>query len=324
MPLISESSYQAPVFFGNPHAQTVFPTLFRTVSGVTYQRERIPTPDDDFLDLDWRRNGSARLAIVLHGLEGNSTRAYVKGMVKALTNNGWDVVAMNFRGCGGEINRRLRFYHSGETEDLRTVISRAAGQGSYSETALIGFSLGGSIVLNYLGRFASRIHSSIKKAVTFSVPCDLTSSALKMSSRSNRLYIRRFVRMLQEKVRAKARIMPDAINLDDLDKVKTFEDFDNLYTAPIHGFRDARDYWEKASSKPFLANISIPTLLVNAADDPFLDVPCFPVNEARASNFFFLEIPARGGHVGFVAFNNRGMYWSESRALRFLNEPGEN
>jgi uncharacterized protein len=320
VPILSQSSYRAPVLFSNPHVQTVFPSIFRKVTGVSYRRERIDTPDGDFLDLDWSTVGSQRLAVILHGLEGNSTRSYVLGMVQALNNGGWDAVAVNFRGCSGESNRTLRFYHSGETSDLDTVVSRALDLGSHKELALIGFSLGANVILKYLGERDDGIHASIKKAVVFSVPCDLTSSSLKLGRLSNRLYMRRFLKMLHEKIRMKMDALPGSINDHGYEHIKNFKDFDDAYTAPIFGFKNAEDYWKRASSKPFLLEISVPTLVVNAADDPFLGEACYPVEEATRSKTLFLEVPDHGGHVGFVAFNNQNQYWSERRALSFLEE----
>ncbi|MBI5569055.1 MAG: alpha/beta fold hydrolase [Desulfomonile tiedjei] len=322
MPIVMQSTYSPPPLFSNPHVQTVFPSVFRTVNGVHYQRERIGTPDDDFVDVDWARIGSSRMALVLHGLEGDSGRAYVRGMVRALNKRGWDAVAMNFRSCSGECNRTLRFYHSGETEDIHTVLMHVLERENYAEAALVGFSLGGNVILKYLGEQGTRLHPVVKKAAVFSVPCDLTSGAMKLSSPSNRLYLKRFLRMLHEKIRMKMQIVPGRITDEGYGDIKTFREYDDRYTAPIHGFASAEDYWAKASSKPGISRISIPALLVNAADDPFLAEPCYPIEEAKASNSFFLEIPAHGGHVGFVTFGRDGEYWSERRAVAFLNGEG--
>lgn len=318
MPVISQSTYSPPLFFANPHVQTVFPSVFRRVSGVHYRRKRIDTPDDDFLDLDFSVVGSRKLAIVLHGLEGDSQRAYMRGMARALNRRGWDALAMNFRSCSGECNRKLRFYHSGDTQDLDTIIAYLVDHKSYSEIALVGFSLGGNVILKYLGERREQIRPVLRKAVTLSVPCDLRSCSEKLSEPTNRIYLKRFLRMLHQKIRTKMQIMPDQIDDKDYHRIKTFKEYDDRYTAPIHGFADAYDYWEKASCKPFLHGISIPTLLINAADDPFLTRQCYPVAEAEQSPHLFLEIPENGGHVGFVAFNHRREYWSETRAVEFL------
>jgi predicted alpha/beta-fold hydrolase len=240
------------------------------------------------------------------------------GMAKALNNNGWDAVALNFRGCSG-CNRKLRFYHSGETGDLHTVISHIVARDNYAELVLIGFSLGGNVVLKYLGEQGAKVHRLILGAVAFSVPCDLKSSAIRIAEFGNRIYLIRFLRMLRQKIRTKMQIMPESINDHGYERIKTFKDFDDHYTARIYGFENAEDYWKKASSKPFLPKISVPTLLINAADDPFLADPCYPLDEAANNANLSLEIPKSGGHVGFVTFNQHGVYWSESRALAFIN-----
>jgi uncharacterized protein len=303
----------------NPHVQTIMPSLLRKVANVNYRRERIDTPDNDFLDIDWSTRGTDRLAIVLHGMEGDSSRSYVQGMVKAVNHAGWDAVAMNFRGCSGECNKKPRFYHSGDTQDLHTVILHIIAANRCSNLALIGFSLGGNVVLKYLGEQATNLHPFIKKAVTFSVPCDLTACEEKITKSGGGIYLKRFLRLLHEKIKMKKRIMPDLISDKDYNKILTLKEFDDRYTAPLHGFKDALDYYEKSSCRPFIPGISIPTLLVNSADDPFLAEAAYPVQEARESKCFFLELPEFGGHVGFIAFNRLGQYWSESRAVAFLN-----
>jgi uncharacterized protein len=320
MPVIDKSTYSPPMLCSNPHIQTIMPSLLRKVSGVTYQRERIDTPDGDFLDLDWSKVGSGRLAIVLHGMEGDSGRHYVLGMVKALHSGGWDAVALNFRGCSGESNRKARFYHSGDTQDLHTAVSHVNSGNNYSDIALIGFSLGGNVILKYLGEQAGNLHPSIKKAATFSVPCDLRACGVKITKSGGGIYIKRFLRLLHKKIKMKMKVMPGSISDNGYNQIKTLKDFDDRYTAPLHGFRDALDYYEKSSCGPFLAKISVPTLLVNSADDPFLAESAYPVQEARASAHLVLEVTDFGGHVGFLAFNGSGEYWSESRAVAFLND----
>lgn len=318
MPLVAQSTYKSPLFCSNPHVQTVFPTVFRRVHGVTYQRERVETPDGDFLDLDWSRVDSKRLAIVLHGLEGDSGRPYMMGMVRALNRNDWDALALNFRGCSGEPNRNLRMYHSGETDDLHTVICHVLGLGIYAGLALVGFSLGGNAILKYLGERGDSTFDLIKAAVTISVPCDLKGCSVRLEEFRNRLYLKRFLKMLRHKIRAKALVMPESIDDVGYDRIRTLKDFDDRYTAPIHGFKDADDYYEKSSSRHFLSAISVPSLLINAADDPFLSASCFPTQDAKTNRCLFLEIPQHGGHAGFMTFGNDGEYWSETRATSFL------
>lgn len=315
MPVIL-SKYRAPLFFGNAHIQTVFPSVFREVEGVDYQRERITTPDDDFLDLDWSRCGSRKVGIICHGLEGNTSRHYVRGMARALNQNGWDALALNFRSCSGEPNKQVRSYHSGISEDVDCVVRHAAKSGSYNETVLIGFSLGGNVILKFLGE--RPVDPIIKKTVCFSVLCDLKAGAIRMEAPDCRIYMKRFLKMLHEKIEAKMKMFPGQIDDAGYEKIKTFRQFDDRYTAPMNGFKDAEDYWRRSSCKPLIPNITIPTLLVSAKNDPFFAEECYPIAEAQANPNFFLEMPDSGGHVGFISFEKNGYYWSEKRMIEFL------
>jgi uncharacterized protein len=322
LPIIRSSSYCPPLFFANGHLLTIYPNLFRGVAGVSYLRQHIRTPDDDFLDLDRSTVGATRVAVLAHGLEGNSTRPYVLGMVRALNRWGWDAVVWNFRGCSGQTNRKLRFYHSGDTQDLQTVLNHVLPDSPYEIAALIGFSLGGNVILKYLGEQALQLNPAIRAAVVFSVPCDLAAAAMQMARTENAVYMKRFMRLLHGKILAKMQMFPGAIDDRGFSRMRTFKDFDERYTAPLHGFESAADYWEKASSKPLLPRIAVPTLLVNALDDPFLASPCYPYQEAMANPHLFLETPRAGGHAGFVSFRRGGEYWSESRAIEFLRIHG--
>lgn len=314
MPLLSTSSYTPPPGFTNPHLQTIFAGRLRRVEGPGYARERIATPDGDFLDLDWARVGADRVVVISHGLEGSAGRAYVRGMARALNQHGWDVLAWNLRGCSGEANRNLRLYHSGATDDLDAVAQHA--RRSYDEVALVGFSLGGNLTLKYLGEQGA--DAPIARAVAFSVPVDLAASSGALGRWQNGLYMRYFLRSLRRKVQTKAAQFPEAVSTEGLRRIRDFQGFDDRYTAPLHGFADAADYWHQSSSKHFLPAIRVPTLLVNAADDPFLAPACYPTEVARDHVYLSLEIPEHGGHVGFVCFGEDGVYWSERRAAAFL------
>ncbi len=315
---MNNNIYTPPFLMGNGHIQTIFPTIFRKVENVCYKRERIQTPDNDFLDLDWSVKSNTKLAVISHGLEGSTSRAYVKGMVKAVNDAGWDALAWNYRSCSEEPNRLLRFYHNGVTDDLSLVIAHARKKHPCSEIALVGFSLGGNLTLLYLGR--EKHDPKITKAVAISVPCDLKASCHTLAKPLNRIYMKRFLKMLHEKIKVKKRLFPGQIDDKGYDRIKTFREFDDRYTAPIHGFKNAEDYWEKCSSKPYLANIRIPVLIMNALNDPFLPQACFPVKEAENNSNITLCMPESGGHVGFIAFNSRNLYWSEKKAVQFLSE----
>ncbi|MCW3467334.1 YheT family hydrolase [Chitinophaga nivalis] len=295
---------------------TIYPSLFRSIRPASYRRQRITTPDNDFLDLDFSEKDSDRAVVILHGLEGNSGRKYVLGMVHIFNDAGFDTVSLNFRGCSGEPNHQLRFYHSGETGDLHTVIQYLLSLNKYKTIHLVGFSLGGNVTLKYVGEKGNTLSNVIRSAVAISVPVDLKDSSGELEKRHNTIYMQRFIRDLGNKLLQKQTRFPGTIDLADYDKIKSFRQFDDRYTAPIHGFKDALTYWEHCSSKKYLADIRIPTLLINAKDDPFLGSGCFPYDIAGNSPYFHLETPYSGGHVGFVKFGE-DFYWSEKRALAF-------
>ncbi len=311
--------YRPPLLLASGHLQTIIPTLFRHPDGVSYRRERMETDDGDFLDLDWSETGAGRrVAIISHGLEGHSHRAYVLGMVRALNRSGWDALAWNQRSCSGEPNRTFRLYHNGATDDLQRVIDHVKQTGRYDEAALVGFSLGGNLTLLHLGRQAQRIDPLVKRAVAFSVPCDLKTGAERMSRKANALYMKRFLIDLHKKVRWKIEQFPDRIDDRGYDRIKDFKQFDDRYTAPVHGFRDAEDYWARCSCKPHIPGIAVPTLIVSAKNDPILSPQCYPIDEAAANPNVTLLMPRSGGHVGFMEFNRDGLYWSERVAAAFL------
>jgi predicted alpha/beta-fold hydrolase len=317
MPLL-ESTYRPPFGFGNGHVQSIYPAVWRKVPRVVWMRERIDTPDGDFLDLDCAGEGRDRVALLSHGLEGHANQPYIRGMARALMKRGWDVVAWNCRGCSGEPNRQLRFYHSGSSEDLGTVMDHILASGKWREVALVGFSLGGNQTLKLLGERGESVDERVVGAVAISVTCDLAASSVRLGEWQNQLYMARFMKTLRQKVIAKERMFPGQLDLEGLEDMRTFKQFDDRYTAPLHGFADAEDYWAKCGSIRFIKNIRVPTLLINALDDPFLGGRCFPGDEAGTHSNFFLETPAQGGHVGFVTFGQKGEYWSESRAAAFL------
>lgn len=321
MPLVARSAYRPAPPFRSAHAQTIFPALCRAPIAIRYRRERIGTPDGDFIDLDHSpAAGKAdRVAVVLHGMEGHSRRPYMRGMARALNRRGWDVAAYNFRGCSGVPNRRLRSYHSGETGDLQTVLGHVLDRGRYRAAALVGFSLGGNMVLKYLGEDRPDRPAALQSAAAVSAPCDLAGCARRMAAPENRIYLDRFLREFHAKIRAKMARFPGEIDDRGYSEIRDFETFDDRYTAPLHGFRDAADYYARASSGRFLSGIGIPALLLSARDDPFLPPSCYPESAARAHPFLHLETPAWGGHVGFVRLNGDGEYWHERRIADFLD-----
>ncbi len=315
MPLVKNSDYLYPRYLFNGHLQTIFPNFFRSQIPLPFESERIKTDDGDFLDLDWLKHDSPDLVIISHGLEGNSRRPYMVGMARHFFSKGFDVLNWNYRGCGDELNLKPIFYHSGATYDLDRVISHA--EANYENIYLIGFSLGGNLTLKYLGEERNR-NPKIKKAVGISVPVHLESSCMKLSSGENKVYAKRFLKTLKEKVVRKSLKFPEDIPTGVLRKIKTLKDFDNFYTGPLHGFVDAHDYYEKNSALFFLEKITVPTLILNAQNDPFLSEKCFPVSLARKLDNVWMEFPKYGGHVGFSPRKSADIYWSEKRAFEFI------
>jgi len=314
MPVLG-SDFAPPLFLRNGHLQTILPAVLGRRVQVLYRRERLELADGDFLDLDWSTSGRNKLVILSHGLECSSRHYYIRGMASRLQSAGWDILAWNFRGCGQGPNRLVRAYHSGETGDLGAVVATAARR--YSRIALIGFSLGGNITLKYLAEGAS--HPAVGAAIAVSAPVDIAATGDAMDRRwSNRLYHRYFLRRLLRKLKAKAVRFPDRLDVRRSRLIQTFREFDNFYTAPIHGFRDATDYWEKSSAKQYLNRISLPSLLLNARDDPFLTPESFPYVEAENNPCLFLEVPVWGGHIGFIDTVYPIRPWHESRCAEFL------
>lgn len=329
MPLI-DSSYISPFWLRNGHLQSLWPVLLRPKARLPYLRQRLETADGDFIDLDLLPAVGTpeslctaapplerRAVILSHGLEGNSQRAYMRGMASIFQQQGWDVIARNMRGCSGEPNRTRRMTHMGDTDDLHTTVLYACQQG-YTCLVLIGFSMGGNQSLNYICESPARMPTAVRACVAVSVPCDLVSAQDVLALPSRRIYMEYFLRTLRKKMRFKAQQFADFPDTSSVDTMRTFAEFDGHFTAPVHGFSSALDYWSRASSAQRLHNVRIPTLLINAADDPFMTPSCFPYAQARANPHLYLEVPPHGGHVGFVTLHNHNVYWTEQRAVAFV------
>jgi predicted alpha/beta-fold hydrolase len=310
-------SYRPPLLFRNGHIHSIYPSLFRKVEPCAFERERIITPDNDFLDLDWLRSGNPRLVILSHGLEGHSRRPYIQGMAHAAGKQNWDVLAWNYRGCSGEPNNHIHAYHSGKTEDLEQVIRHAVHSG-YQEIGLIGFSIGGNKTLLHIGREKDHLAKEVIAAVALSVPCDLQSSSYHLAKWTHSLYMQNFLNSFKQKLKQKMTRFPDKINLSGFHKIRNFKQFDERYTAPMNGFASAEDYWFQSSCLHYLEGIRIPALIINALDDPFLPPECFPVEQAKMNSKLTLEMPRYGGHIGFMPGSRDSLFYSEQRALSFL------
>ncbi len=324
MPVLPEPEYLPPFPFQNGNIATLYPPLFRPTPPLPVPgRERIDTPDGDYLIIDRHQSDHAntrKLAVISHGLEGHSRKKYVLGMARMVTSLGYDAACWDQRGCSREANLLPRSYHSGETNDIHTVITHCLDSDKYDDVALIGFSMSGNQILKYLGENPDRVPPQVAAAAVFSVPVDLAASERVLARPSRRIYFEYFMKGLRKKIRGKARRFPDLIDPTHLKGIQTLRQFDDIYTAPCNGFTDAADYYARSGSKQFLAHIAVKTLLVNAQNDPFLPKECYPVHEAAKSDHLHLEMPKYGGHVGFVQKNSANVYWSEERVRDFLTQ----
>ncbi len=318
MPFIKDSDYRPPFYLRNGHLATIIPSLWGAAEEPIFTRERIDTPDGDFLDIDWVTQDADKLLVLSHGLEGSSDRYYIKRMAQYFYERGWDIMAWNCRSCSGEINRLPIFYHHGATDDLDLVLQHSINKYQYRKVAMAGFSMGGSLTVKYLGERGSQLKPPIIGAAVFSVPCDLAGSSQELEKPHNRIYFNRFMKKLRKKIIAKHALYPDQFDIERLPKIKTFSEFDDVYTAPLHGFKDSKDFYAQCSSGQFLDGVRVPLLLVNAWNDPFLPQTCYPFELAAGHDKVYLEVPRLGGHVGFTPAGG-GPNWMNTRAFEFLD-----
>ena len=318
MPLLRSTYPGPPAYQYNGHLQTIIPSLLRRVPGVDYERERLTLADRDFVDLDWLDQQSNKLVILTHGLEGDSNRQYMRGMARMFTQQHYDVLAWNCRSCSGEMNRAFRLYNHGEIGDLGEVIGHALRTKQYEDVVLVGFSMGGNITLKYLGVHGKSAPDVIKKGIAISSPVDLGASALLLDQPENRFYRDRFRKKLTRKISHKAAHFPDRLDMSKLQQVKRWRDFDEFFSAPVNAYRDADDFYQQASAVNFMPNIAVPTLLLNAQNDPLLSPECSPAWLAESHPNVFLETPRTGGHVGFAVARDPHTY-AERQTLAFAS-----
>jgi len=315
---VVRSQFRPAWWLASPHLQTLWPYLFRRRPALSLKNERLELPDGDFVDLCWTPSLSGPVVAVFHGLEGSINSPYAGAIMAAIHLRGWRGVFMHFRGCSGEPNRLERAYHSGDTVDIEYLLNMLRQR--YPDTALgiIGYSLGGNAMLKYLG--ISGNNTAVSAAVAISVPYLLHDSARHLSHGLSRLYQYNLIRSLKEKVRRKFSSRPTKIDLSRLVNLHTFYQFDDVITAPMHGFAGVDDYYNQSSSRQYLGGIRVPTLLIHSEDDPFMTQAAIPLGNELPDNVM-LELSKGGGHAGFVGgrFPWKPVYWLEQRIIDYLD-----
>lgn len=317
---LMQNPFKPAWWLPGPHLQTLWAALVRRKIQLPIHPERLELPDGDFLDLAWVGNGSGPRVLILHGLNGNIDSPYARGILQAILKQGWRGVFMHFRGCSSEPNRLARSYHSGETSDLQTVISELIRREPSSPLFAVGYSLGGNVLLKWLGEMGeSGQENPIQAAVAVSIPFELAKTAEHLKKGFSRVYQWRLLRELSAYHNRKFKHIPAPVSFGDVTKLHTFWEFDNAVTAPLHGFKNANDYYEKSSSRQYLSKIKIPTLILHARNDPFTTLSALP-EAHEVSKTVSLEFCQEGGHVGFVSgkYPWKPVYWLEDRIMIYL------
>ena len=314
--------FQAPTWARGPHHQTILARFLRPDPPIRSVRERIETPDGDFVDVDWSTLdvSDSPIVIVLHGLEGSSHSKYVRNVCRELNTLGVRTLAMNFRGCSGEPNRSLAYYHSGDTRDLALIAGILRERHPRANIGAMGFSLGGNVLLKAMGERIDGGQGLFDAAAVMSVPYDLAaSSALLQQTHMGRIYSQYFMRSLRRKVEWKRNQLAQILNMADIAQVRSIEALDEVVTAPLNGFKSAGDYYAQCSSTTFLAEVRVPTLMLHSEDDPFLPSDAIPHREVGRNPALRLLLTPSGGHVGFVGGTPWAPeFWGETVAARFL------
>jgi len=313
-------TYVAPRWLPGGHAQTIYAALLAHRPHVSYRRERWDTPDGDFIDVDFVDGARAGpLVALFHGLEGNARSHYALSLMHAVRDRGWRGAVVHFRSCSGELNRLPRAYHSGDSAEIDWTLRRLR-QIAPAELFAVGVSLGGNALLKWLGETGASACEIVDRAAAVSAPVELAATGNTLDHGFNLIYVRHFLASMKRKALAKLARYPGLYDAAQVRAARTLREFDNLVTAPLHGFEDADDYWQSASSKPLLRRIVLPTLMINALDDPFLPRHALP-QAHEVSPHVVLEYPLAGGHAGFVSGRFPGkLDWLPQRILMFFEE----
>ncbi|MFZ6771283.1 YheT family hydrolase [Undibacterium sp. SXout7W] len=310
--------YQSPRWLPGGHLQTIYPAIGIAKPVVAFRRERWSTPDGDFIDVDFVDGDADKPFVVLfHGLEGSSDSHYARALMSAIKERGWSGAVPHFRGCSGELNKAPRFYHSGDAEEIHWIIQRLQQKRPYSYFFAAGVSLGGNALLRWLGESQHQAEN-IQAACAISAPVDLAQGGASLSSGFNMLYTHMFLKTLKPKCLEKLTQFPGLFDQRAMLNAKNLYDFDNIVTAPLHGYRDTNDYWNRASARHVMTDITVPTLVLNALNDPFLPGQHLP---RQASDSVTLDYPEHGGHVGFANGNIPGkLDWLPMKILTFFEK----
>ncbi|HKK89370.1 MAG TPA: alpha/beta fold hydrolase [Saprospiraceae bacterium] len=317
MPYISSKYPGPPLILRNGTVETIYAALWRKAPEVSYQRERRELPDGDFIDLDWLLQGSNKLAVIVHGLEGNSQRPYLRAMASLYYEKGWDVLAWNARSCSGEMNRNFRLYSHADIDDLQLVLNGILHSGTYKSVTLTGVSMGGNMVLKYAGVEGESLrHSPLVAVTAISTPLDLRAAARNLDRPNMFVFNWKFSQNLKKKITAKANQFPGKLDLDKLDQLENWEDFDRYFTVPLGGYENVQEFYKLGSGINYLSGISVPTLIINAQNDPILTEESIDFKVPRGQDEVYVELPKYGGHVAFTLKNS--IYnWSEIRSWSF-------
>jgi predicted alpha/beta-fold hydrolase len=318
---LARHPFQPPKWLKNAHLQTMWPVFFRKAPARKSNRERLETPDGDFLDLyvQWGQPEKP-IVLLLHGLEGTVESKYLLGLHDEFSRTGWSAITMEFRSCGGEMNRTKRLYHLGETTDLNFVVSWLIEHHPQNTIYLSGISLGGNVLLKWLGESGENVPRNVRAAATICAPYDLVLGGPYMDRRIMFPYRQRFMRTLVSKAIAKEKQFPGSMDINKISQSRTFAEFDTHATAVLHGFKDCWDYWGRCSSGQFLSGIRVPTMLISAADDPFNPAATLPHGTCDAQPWLIPQFTAHGGHVGFVTRGEDGShaFWAEEQVARYF------
>ena len=312
--------YRAPWWLPGGHLQTIYSVYLDRRYRVDYLRERWDTPDGDFIDLDWIEGDPKKpLLVLFHGLEGSSRSHYALSLMHAVRQLKWRGVVVLFRSCSGEINKLPRAYHSGDSAEINWILRRLKSRHSPGKLYAVGISLGGNALLKWLGEQGEEAGNIVKAAAAVSAPIDLMAVGDNLGQGFNLFYTRTFLASMKRKYLVKLRRYPDLVDGEAMLRSRTLREFDDVVTAPLHGYKDTDDYWTRASSKPGLISVRVPTLLVNAKNDPFCPASALP-SPAEVSAAVTLDYPQAGGHAGFVSGTFPGhLDWLPQRILTFFD-----